>query len=207
MTRKLFIVRHGNTFAPGETARRIGSRTDIPLVESGEAQADALGASFARMGVRFDQALTSPLLRTRQTADRILRRQPGPLTVAVVPWLAEIDHGPDEGQADPLIVARIGAAALARWDSDAIAPPGWIVDAESRLAAWRSLFEDQARRAAGNVLIVTSNGSARFALAAQPNLVADARARASLKLRTGAWGELEVDDTGSARLLTWDERP
>ncbi len=39
----LYIVRHGNTFEPDEPPRRIGRRTDLPLVESGRAKEDKLG--------------------------------------------------------------------------------------------------------------------------------------------------------------------
>jgi broad specificity phosphatase PhoE len=65
---RAFIVRHGNTFAAREEPRRIGARTDLPLVESGRAQAEALAAHFAAQGIRFARCLCSPLLRTRQTA-------------------------------------------------------------------------------------------------------------------------------------------
>jgi len=49
MTRQLFIVRHGNTFDPGDTVTRVGARTDLPLSSSGRAQADALARHFAGM--------------------------------------------------------------------------------------------------------------------------------------------------------------
>ena len=45
--RRIFIIRHGNTFESSADARRIGARTDIPLVESGHAQAARLGVWFA----------------------------------------------------------------------------------------------------------------------------------------------------------------
>jgi len=60
------IVRHGNTFAPGETPRRIGARTDLPLTPGGEAQAQALGAHFARLGWHFKRVLVSPLERVNR---------------------------------------------------------------------------------------------------------------------------------------------
>ena len=39
---QLLIVRHGNTFETGETPRRVGLRTDLPLSSSGRKQANAL---------------------------------------------------------------------------------------------------------------------------------------------------------------------
>ena len=64
---------------------------------------------------------------------------------------------------------------------------GWIVDAARRLAGWRSLWTT----GEGHVLIVTSNGAARFALQSDPGLAAQARDLPSLKLRTGAFGVIE----------------
>lgn len=181
---RAIIVRHGNTFAPGEPPRRIGARTDLPLVESGRDQARALAELFA--SVRFDRCLTSPLTRTRETAAIV-----APYLVAEpVEWLREIDHGPDEGQTEDEMTTRVGADALAAWEREAVPPPGWIVDADERLAAWRRLFAE----AEGIVLLVTSNGAAcfaRMALGLPP-----------AKLRTGAYGEV-LDH----QVTAWDARP
>jgi probable phosphoglycerate mutase len=202
MSARFTIVRHGNTFAPGEPPRRVGLRTDIPLVESGREQAEALGRFFASEGVRFDAILVSPLLRTRQTAALIASHLPGSPPLETADWLAEIDHGPDENQPEASVLARIGEEALAAWEHDATVPPGWEVDAPARLAAWQRLYAE----ANGRILLVTSNGAARFALTAEPALRTQAEALPTLKLRTGAWGEIEAMD-GHLRLAAWDRRP
>lgn len=198
----LTIARHGDTFAPGEPPRRIGARTDLPLVATGEAQARALGRYFAAEGRVFDRVLVSPLRRTRRTADLILTEASKPATVETCVWLAEIDHGPDENQTEDHVLARIGAAALAGWNDTLVAPPGWTVDAPVRLAAWRDLLSN----ATGQILLVTSAGAARFALQADAEIAAQAAALASRKLRTGAWGRIEIAD-GQSRVVAWDQRP
>jgi broad specificity phosphatase PhoE len=203
MTSICAIVRHGNTFAPGEAPRRIGAATDLPLVESGRAQALRLADHFEGRGWRFDRVLASPLSRTRETAALILSRQADPPAIEPCPWLAEIDHGPDENRTEPEVVARIGAAALAAWDAEGIAPPGWHVDAEARQVAWRAFF---AARPPGMSLLVTSNGAARLGLLADPGLAGQAAVLPSLKLATGAFGLLALEPDGP-RLLAWDERP
>ncbi|MCJ2185005.1 histidine phosphatase family protein, partial [Novosphingobium sp. 1949] len=116
------VVRHGNTFETGETPRRIGARTDLPLTAHGREQARALGAHFAAQGWRFSRALVSPLLRTQETAAAILAAQDAPPVPAACLWLAEIDHGPDENRSEEAILARIGADALAAWDTRAEPP-------------------------------------------------------------------------------------
>lgn len=203
MSHLFVIARHGNTFAPGEPARRVGVRTDCPLVDTGRAQAEALGRAFSNQGLRFDRILCSPLRRTRETAD-LIRATLG-LAVAAEPTalLAEIDHGVDENRTEEDVIARIGREALDQWDRLGIAPPGWTVDRPARLAGWRALF---AQPRPGVTLLVTSNGAARFALLADPALATQAGARACLRLRTGAFGTIRAE--GDTReLLEWDRRP
>ncbi len=196
------IVRHGNTFATGETARRIGARTDLPLTEKGVLQGQALGIHFAAFGWRFARVLVSPLLRTRESANAILQHLPGSPLPEVSLWLREIDHGPDEGRTEAEVLARIGPDALAAWDAHAVPPPGWVVDAEERISAWHALFEKDE----GPTLLVTSNGAARFALLAA-GLEATGDETGSLKLATGSYGVLRRLADGTLAVDDWGRRP
>lgn len=188
---RVFIVRHGNTFAPGDAPRRIGGRTDLALVDTGRDQARALGRHFANRDIMFDGAQCGPLLRTRQTTRLLLSAAGQDRPVAVAEWLREIDHGPDEDRAEAEVLARLGQAALDAWDRDAIPPQGWQVDVVARRAAWRDLLAT----ATGTVLVVTSNGNARFAFPG------------AAKLRTGAYGEIARDQRGRLTFEAWDVRP
>lgn len=202
----LYIVRHGNTFEADETPRRVGLRTDIPLVGSGRDQASALGRWFAAHDVHFDAAFTSPLRRTRETAALILVAQARPPGLEPADWLAEVDHGPDEDQPEAAVIERIGAEALSAWETAGIPPQGWMVDAEARQAAWQRLFDGASPACDQTLLLVTSNGAARFALLANAALHAQVSPLPSLKLRTGAFGRIVVDANGP-HLVEWDHRP
>lgn len=202
----LVIVRHGNTFAAGEAPRRIGARTDLPLTDTGLEQAHALGALFASRGWHFRRALVSPLLRTRQTADAILAAQPSGVKTETAAFLREIDHGPDENRTEEEVLARIGQPALTAWDAHAVPPADWQVDAESRIADWRALLEEW-DGSDEPVLLVTSNGAARFALMAVPSLQAAASHLASLKLPTGGYGVIQRNSAGEWEVRVWGERP
>ncbi|KQO04811.1 phosphoglycerate mutase [Sphingomonas sp. Leaf242] len=206
--RTFVIVRHGNTFADHEAPRRIGARTDLPLVASGHEQAHRLGGYFAEQGWRFDTILCSPLLRTRETAEAIRGAFDDAPTVIPAPLLAEIDHGQDEDRIESEVIARIGSDALAAWEAHGVAPPGWVVDAPARLAGWRALFTEQAftEQVGSTTLLVTSNGAARFALLADAALMTQACALPSLKLRTGAFGIIRSSDAG-LQCVAWDRRP
>lgn len=186
--RRVVIVRHGDTFAPGETVRRIGARCDPPLTERGVQQGEALGAAFATLGWRFDRVWAGPLRRTRDMAAA------AGFTAEVAHWLAEIDHGPDEGRPEAEVVERIGAEALAAWDRDAVPPPDWTVAAATRIKAWRGVLTAEGD---GTALLFTSAGAARFA-----PLSLGVRPGGGLKLRTGAYAVFE-----DGRLTAWDMRP
>jgi probable phosphoglycerate mutase len=202
MTSLCVIVRHGNTFAPGEEPRRIGVATDLPLVASGRDQAIDLGDYFSTLGWHFDRVLASPLLRTRETATLILSRLPQSPVVEPCRWLAEIDHGPDENRTEPEVIARIGTTALAAWDAQGVPPQDWRVDTDARREGWLRFFAAQPK---GMSLLVTSNGAARFGLLCDEHLIKQATTLPSLKLATGAFGLIALE-AGGPRLVAWNKR-
>lgn len=205
MTR-LVICRHGNTFTPEQTPTRVGAKTDIPLVESGLEQAKALGQHFAEGKFTFSRAFCSHLQRTRQTAETALKEMGSEQNVDVLNFLSEIFYGPDENKTEDEVIARIGAEAIKKWDEDAIVPDGWDVNPDFIIGDWLSFgdyakyhFKDQ------SVLLVTSNGTARFA----PHLTGDYerfKKRHDIKLKTGAYGILRYD--GAKWVVdAWNVRP
>lgn len=197
MTSRLIIVRHGNTFDAGDVVTRVGGRTDLPLSTSGITQAEALARHFA--GTSFVSARAGPLKRTRETARTILALHANPPELITDLFLREIDYGPDENRPEDAVIARIGKPALDAWEKDSIVPPGWRVDPDALIGNWQETFHDL-RDEPGDHLIVTSNGIARFALAAA------GAARQDAKLKTGAWGVVEV--TGQdVSVLAWNVRP
>ena len=201
----IIIVRHGNTFDPGDTVLRVGARTDLPLSTSGRDQAERLAATFQdEFPTGFNLAYCSPLRRTRETAETILNAYKQPPSLQVEPFLTEIDYGPDEGQAEDRVVARLGADAIARWDREAIPPRGWNVDPDQILRDWRTFFARAAKlNERSLILVVTSNGTARFALDA----ITKNRARTQeLKLKTGAYGVVRLSGD-EVELVAWNLRP
>ena len=201
----IYIVRHGNTFDKGDTITRVGARTDLPLSASGHTQAEALALHFiTEVPVGFSAAYCSELQRTRQTAEAVLAVRDAPPVLETLDFLREVDYGVDENQPEDAVIARIGEAALAAWDRDAVPPPGWDVDPEALKGAWRDLLKSLASTSTDEpVLIVTSNGIARFVLDAITDFETQPE---SIKLKTGAYGRIRA--TGDVvTLVSWNVRP
>ncbi|HQX27153.1 MAG TPA: histidine phosphatase family protein [Alphaproteobacteria bacterium] len=182
----LIIARHGNTFESSETARRVGARTDLPLVEKGREQARAIGRYLKEHRLIPDVIYSSALQRAQETAKIAVKESGISNPVFTLDIFNEIDYGPDENKPEHEVIARIGAAAMENWDKNGIMPPGWNADTSEIISNWLS-FADQVRAHDDNetILVVTSNGIARFA----PHITGDFEGFAKkhpLKLATGA---------------------
>ena len=91
MTR-FFLVRHGET--EWNRLRKIQGVSDIPLNDTGRAQAAALGDILSRH--RFDLIVSSPLSRALETA-RIVATKLGMPRPLEIPDLIERNYGEAEG--------------------------------------------------------------------------------------------------------------
>ena len=206
MTTRLIIARHGNTFAPGDVPTRVGRRTDLPLVPSGEAQARRIGKFLRLHRMVPDVVFAAPLKRSIDTARLALEALGRDLPVTCDVRFNEIDYGPDENQPESAVMARIGEQALRDWDEQAKVPPGWQADPQAITRNWLS-FGDTCRQFFGDqtVLVVTSNGIARYA----PHLTGDFesfRARHGIKIATGALCILRLQATLWV-IEQWNLRP
>lgn len=90
---RLLLVRHGET--DWNRDKRFQGQMDIPLNENGYAQ--AAGAAEYLKDVSLTRAITSPLLRPKQTAESILTHHAG-LDLELMEGLKEISHGLWEGK-------------------------------------------------------------------------------------------------------------
>jgi probable phosphoglycerate mutase len=206
MTTTLIIARHGNTFGPEDTPRRVGGRTDLPLVEKGLAQGRAIGRYLKENALIPDVVYAASLLRTQQTAREAIRASGITNPIYTLDIFNEIDYGPDENKTEAEVLARIGAQALEDWDKHAKIPEGWAADPDEIIRNWldfgaqiRAQGEDE------TVLVVTSNGIARFA----PHLTGDFAhfaAHFPLKLATGALGILRYEGK-RWRVEDWNIKP
>ena len=202
----LIIARHGNTFGPDDTPTRVGARTDLPIVESGQEQARKIGQYLRENRLIPDVVYTSNLSRTIETAEIAIKESGVSNPTYQLDIFNEIDYGPDENKTEDEVIARIGAQAIKDWDEKAIVPDGWIVDPDEITENWHK-FGEQIRAFDDNetILVVTSNGIARFA----PHITGDFDSFAAehkIKLATGALAIFEYID-GKWTVKSWNLKP
>jgi 2,3-bisphosphoglycerate-dependent phosphoglycerate mutase len=204
MTTRLIIVRHGNTFGPNDTPTRVGI-TDLPLVESGLAQGRAVGRYLKQSGLVPDVIFTSELKRTKQTAEQAMVEM-GEVKTQSLPLFNEIDYGPDENKTEDVVKARLGEEAIRLWDDKGIAPAGWKVNVSAVIEGWKEFADSVAKKYSGqNVMVVTSNGIARFA----PHITGDFEGflkQHKIKISTGAICIFQLEG-GVWKCAEWNLRP
>ncbi len=202
---KLIICRHGNTFGPEDTPTRVGAHTDLPLVEKGLEQARAIGRWLKENGIYPEAVYCSELQRTRQTAETALAEAGYKEPVYALKIFNEIDYGPDENRTEKEVIERIGEDAIKAWDQDAIVPDGWNVDPQTIIKNLVDFADHIVKDEQECVLVVTSNGIARFI----PHITGDFdgfAAQHKIKISTGGICVLEHD--GQTWLIReWNLKP
>jgi len=202
----LILARHGNTFSPGEKVVWVGSKNDLPLAESGVAQARSLGVALQDLDVPLAAIYCGPLRRTREFASVVIEEAELPLQPIIDPRLNELDYGAWSGLTSEEIRAQFGDRALLDWEERAVWPAdaGWGESPQLVHSQVVEFLQDLERRHGANdtLLIISSNGRLRaFAALAQPGVLL-----APLKMKTGHLGRLE-GGKGVWRRTAWNEPP
>lgn len=189
------LLRHGQTEHTPE--RRFSGRNDLPLSRTGRAEAEAAGERAAELGIEV--VVTSPLRRTRETAEIVAARLG--LPVELDDDLVELDFGDLEGLTADEARAR-HPLAVRRFMADVtVAAPGGesIADVGRRVARARQRVLE--RHAGRTVLVVSHVTPIKLLLAAGLAADDDVVHRVFLEaasLCTVAWSS---DGRSSVRLL------
>lgn len=174
---RLYLVRHGET--DGNAEGRTQGRRDVPLNETGRAQAAAVGAVVA--GYRPAAVYSSTSSRARATAEAIA----GPLGLAVIAdeRLSEIDHGDLDGMTGDEMRERY-PDFIASWREDA--------GVDVPIPGGESLREAQARMVSAVNEIVTRDRGEGIAVVSH-NLALRALLCHALGVPLRAWRAFRVD--------------
>lgn len=184
------LVRHGQT--DWNLARRIQGTTDIPLNETG--RADALAAAALLADGSHHAVYSSPLVRARETAQIIAAELDLPEPV-LVPDMRERDFGAGEG----MLVADY-LRTYGDWLSEVPGSESLAQVAERALAALDLVARDARRRSAPiaeSIVVVTHGGVIR---ALMNHVSGGTLPREGEALRNGSAYRFEAAP-GSLRLL------
>jgi probable phosphoglycerate mutase len=152
----LYMIRHGQTAASREN--RFSGSSDPPLTAVGEAMAQAFAQAYASL--TWDAIYTSPMLRTRQTADALCRLTGMQATVAE--GLKEVGYGEWEGLRQDDVKKR-WPEAFEYWADDVASrgTPGGETAFHVAARAMRVVEEIRSRHEHANVLLVSHKATLR----------------------------------------------
>lgn len=204
---ELLLVRHGNTFAPGDRIVWVGSGEDLPLVASGRAQASTLAGSLEAAGWSATAALSGGLKRQVEHLQITTSGAPPP---AVHGALNEVDYGDWGGRSTDEIVAEHGDAAVRAWNERSQWPTdaGWPETLEEvRHRVQRFADEVASGQHGTRVLVCSSNGLLRWFLGLVPGALEGAIEEGSFKVKTGHVGRMEWRDSDGWRVASWNQPP
>jgi broad specificity phosphatase PhoE len=150
------MVRHGQTAASREN--RFSGSSDPPLTAVGEAMAEAFARAYASL--KWDGIYTSPMLRTRQTADALVRLTG--VRPIVEEGLKEVDYGEWEGLRQAEVKER-WPEAFEHWADDVASrgTPGGETAFQVAARAMRVVEGIRFRHERGNVLLISHKATLR----------------------------------------------
>jgi probable phosphoglycerate mutase len=205
--KRLFLVRHGNTFEAGETPVYVGAATDLALTIEGRAQAQRVGDELKARGVTPTTIVCGPLLRQRQSAEELVGRLGLDIKPREESLLCEIHYGTWEGLSEKEITTN-WPKEFDAWTKKAKWPEVFN-SKESEMLTGIKQFLNEAISFPGDTIAVTSNGVLRvvYSLLSEDwsELVADGEISRA-KVKTGAYCILEFDSE-SWRISEWNVRP
>lgn len=210
MSVELVLVRHGNTFGPGDEVVWVGKGQDLPLVASGHAQAEAFGRSLAGSDWAPTAALSGGLVRQVEHLSIALREITAPVPEqARVRALDEIDYGAWGGLTTEAIESSFGDDAVTAWNerSEWPADAGWPESRDEVVARVHGFANEIARGRRGpRVLACSSNGLMRWFLDLEAGGLERAVRAGDFKVRTGHACRLSWSD-GAWRVTHWNVAP
>jgi broad specificity phosphatase PhoE len=185
---KLIFSRHGNTFDAATPPTWVGSKNNLPLVETGIVQAKTFAKSLTQSGIQLNAIYCVPLKRTVDYAQIIADELQSELTPAIDMRLNELDYGNWSGLTNQQIIEKFGPQILENWEKNCEWPAnGWGSSEPVVRAEVLSFANEMAQKHKPdeNILAVTSNGRLRYFLTLVPGEFENHVKTDSIKIKTG----------------------
>ena len=204
----LLLARHGNTFAPGQKVVWVGARNDLPLVESGIAQAHIAGQALREASVTPQTIYASELRRTAAYAQIVQAELSLNDPICIDHRLNEIDYGDWSGLTNDEIKRQFGVDELDEWNQYGRWPKSFIGSEANIEKEIKTFIEDEVVNSPGkkNLLAVTSNGRLKYFLKLIPDIYAEFIEKSKWKVSTGQLCLLSYAED-NWQVICWNESP
>ncbi|MBJ7449874.1 MAG: histidine phosphatase family protein [Parachlamydiales bacterium] len=210
---RLIIVRHGNTFESGQTPVQVGLKTDLPLTEKGCLQAEYFAKYLEVKNIKPKAVYAGSLKRQVKTAQIVCKYLHIQDALKLnEPALNEIDYGLWEGLSTEDIQSK-WPDDYANWTEESRWADGIFAQSLGHhIKAIQSWIKQllQTYKANDCIIGVTSNGIMRlfqtFQTTQWQQLVHD-RNMEKIKVKTGHFCDLLIDDDGSVQIQSWNVNP
>lgn len=204
---RFIVARHGNTFEKGDVIRRVGARTDVPLTEEGKTQTRILGEHLRETYGIPDTLITGELARLEESTRQIAAAfTPSPVILRDSRF-NELDYGIHDGMEEEAFVHLVGKERLEAWNTQGVPLEEWHLSRKHLFQIWEDFSEELKSGSLGSlVLVVTSNGIARFAGGLTGDFSQFCEEH-SLKLSTGGYGVFALSSEGTWEVEKWNIRP
>jgi probable phosphoglycerate mutase len=191
------LLRHGQT--PLSVQKRYAGRSDVPLTETGVAQAAAAAKRLASAGIGV--IVSSPLQRATRTAQQVAAVTGAP--VVIDEGFRETDFGAWEGLTFAEVRQKWPAEMTAWLADSAVAPPGGESLAEVGVRVTEALHRVVAGRERQTILIVSHVTPIKTLVAAA--LLAPPAALYRMHLDVAALCEIDWYADGPAVLRSFND--
>lgn len=204
----LLLARHGNTFAPGQKVVWVGARNDLPLADSGVAQAHLLASVLVELSIKPDAIYAASLKRTATYAQIIQNQLRLSKEVHIDERLNEIDYGQWSGLSNEEIKRQFGDTELKEWNQQGKWPLSFVGSESSIEEQVRSFVQEimVSQTEKKLTLAVTSNGRLKYFLKLLPGIYRQFIDKSKWKVATGNICLLSYE-MGELGLICWNENP
>jgi probable phosphoglycerate mutase len=207
---KLYLIRHGNTFAPGDPIVWVGKKNNLPLVDKGVEQAENLAKELQAKGIQPSVIYCSSLLRTKQFAEILIDKMKLDLKPQIDDRLTEIDYGDWNGLTSDQVVHKFGQEVIDEWTNRSRWPRGcnWGGTEPKTVAEIFSFINDITTIYGGKrcILAITSNGRLRYFLKLIPRAFEQHINNRAFKVNTGHVCRIDYHDAIFS-LKFWNAAP
>lgn len=184
----IILARHGNTFNPGDRIYRVGKRNNLPLTEQGIAQAENFASALIDKKITPCTIYCSPLRRTQEFAQTILRKINLNIQPQIDERLNEIDYGSWSGLTDEEINVKY-PRDLKRWKEFSQWPQNsnWPETECAAIEAATDFAHElvSKHKTDDTVLVISSCGKLRYFLKLVDNAFQDRLKNNGVTVKTG----------------------